>query len=105
MLKKQDINAQMSQMGLKPTDTVVIHTSMRAIGEVEGGPDGLIDAFCEYLCDGLFIVPTHSWDDVVPENPYYDVCNNISSLYVARDYIGNAIILDGDQIIYSSKIR
>lgn len=38
------------------------------------------------------------------ENPYYDLCNNISSLYVARDYIENAIILDGDQIIYNSKI-
>lgn len=38
------------------------------------------------------------------ENPYYDSCNNISSLYVARDYIENAIILDGDQMIYNSKI-
>ena len=38
------------------------------------------------------------------ENPYYDVCNNISSLYVARDYIENAIILDGDQIIYNNDI-
>ena len=38
------------------------------------------------------------------ENPYYDSCNNISSLYVARDYIENAIILDGDQVIYNSEI-
>ena len=38
------------------------------------------------------------------ENPYYDTCNNISSLYVAREYISNAIILDGDQIIHNSKI-
>ena len=38
------------------------------------------------------------------ENPYYDTCNNISSLYVARDYIENAIILDGDQIIYNPEI-
>ena len=38
------------------------------------------------------------------ENPYYDTCNNISSLYVARDYIEKAIILDGDQIIYNSNI-
>lgn len=38
------------------------------------------------------------------ENPYYDTCNNISSLYVARDYINNAIILDGDQIIYNTAI-
>lgn len=38
------------------------------------------------------------------ENPYYDSCNNISSLYVARNYIENAIILDGDQIIYNAQI-
>ena len=35
------------------------------------------------------------------ENPYYNTCNNISSLYVAREYIENSIILDGDQIIYN----
>ena len=38
------------------------------------------------------------------ENPYYDTCNNIASLYVARDHIENAIILDGDQIIYNPDI-
>lgn len=38
------------------------------------------------------------------ENPYYSTCNNISSLYVARNHIGNAFILDGDQIIYNSAI-
>lgn len=38
------------------------------------------------------------------ENPLYDKCNNISSLYFARDYIENAIILDGDQIIYNDSI-
>ncbi|SCH96230.1 bifunctional N-acetylglucosamine-1-phosphate uridyltransferase/glucosamine-1-phosphate acetyltransferase [uncultured Clostridium sp.] len=38
------------------------------------------------------------------ENPYYDTCNNISSLYVAREHIENAIILDGDQIIYNNTI-
>ena len=38
------------------------------------------------------------------ENPYYDTSNNISSLYVAREYIENAMILDGDQIIYNPAI-
>ena len=38
------------------------------------------------------------------ENPYYDTCNNIASLYVARDHIENAIIMDGDQIIYNPEI-
>lgn len=67
-------------MGLKPTDTVVIHSSMRAIGEVEGGPDGLVDAFCEYFSEGLFVVPTHTWDEVTPENPYYDVRTSVPNI-------------------------
>lgn len=38
------------------------------------------------------------------ENPYYNTCNNISSLYMARDHIEDTIILDGDQIIYNDTI-
>ena len=38
------------------------------------------------------------------DNPYYDTCNNISSLYVARQHLNDVIILDGDQIIYNDDI-
>lgn len=38
------------------------------------------------------------------ENPYYDTANNISSLYVAREHLEDAIILDGDQIIFNDNI-
>lgn len=38
------------------------------------------------------------------DNPYYDSCNNIASLYVAREHLENSIILDGDQIIYNPEI-
>lgn len=34
------------------------------------------------------------------ENPYYDMCNNISSIYVARKYLENSIIIEGDLNIY-----
>ena len=33
------------------------------------------------------------------ENPWYESCNNISSLYAAREHLGDCMILDGDQII------
>ena len=33
------------------------------------------------------------------ENPDYDRCNNIASLYYAREHLSDCIILDGDQII------
>lgn len=38
------------------------------------------------------------------ENPFYDTCNNISSLYAARDYLEDAIILDGDQLIMNEAV-
>ncbi len=38
------------------------------------------------------------------ENPHFSTCNNISSLYVARDYLESSIIVDGDQIIYNPEI-
>ena len=38
------------------------------------------------------------------ENPYYDTCNNISSLYVVREYLEDVVILDSDQLIYNPEI-
>lgn len=38
------------------------------------------------------------------ENPYYDTCNNISSLYVVRDKLEECIIMDADQMIKNSDI-
>ena len=38
------------------------------------------------------------------ENPHYSTCNNISSLYAAREHLSDVIILDGDQIIYEPSI-
>lgn len=38
------------------------------------------------------------------DNPYYDSCNNIASLYVARNHLEDAMILDGDQIISKADI-
>ena len=82
MFTKDELKNEMRGMGLKASDTVVIHSSMRTIGEVEDGPNGVIDAFCAYLRDGLFIVPTHTWDDVTPENPYYDVRTSVPNIGV-----------------------
>ena len=37
-------------------------------------------------------------------NPYYESCNNISSLYVAREHLEDCMILDGDQLIYHPEV-
>ena len=70
-MTKEQLKLQLKELGLIPSDTVVIHTSLRSIGPVDGGADGLIDAFCEYLHDGLFLVPTHTWASVNAAQPVY----------------------------------
>lgn len=73
MLTRADIYAFLERIGIKRDDTVLVHTSMRSLGEVEGGCDGLIDAFTSYLTDGLFLVPTHTWSNVGKNQPVYEV--------------------------------
>ena len=73
MTTKADVFELLKSHNIKSSDTVLIHTSMKAIGNFENGCDGIIDAFCEYLHDGLFIVPTHTWANVNKDNPVFDV--------------------------------
>ena len=73
MLTRTDVHNFLKRNEIKENDTVLVHTSMRSLGEVEGGCDGLIDAFVSYLTEGLFLVPTHTWDNVGADLPVYDV--------------------------------
>lgn len=57
-----------------------------------------------YLKEKFQVLLDEYTDITLIENPYYDTCNNISSLYVAREHLSDAIILDGDQIIYNCEI-
>ncbi len=73
MYNKQDIIDKIRKIGVKPTDTLLVHSSMKAIGEVEGGADTVLDAFIHYLQDdGLLIFPTHTWEQINDEYNVYD---------------------------------
>ena len=73
MVTKEDIFTLLQTLGIQKNDTVLVHSSMRSTGGVEGGCDTVIDAFTEYLSDGLFIVPAHTWNCVNAKQPVCDV--------------------------------
>ena len=73
MVTKKDIFDMLASLGIRSDDKLTMHISLRAVGKAENGADGIIDAFCEYLSNGLFIIPTHTWATVTRENPFFDV--------------------------------
>lgn len=80
MFTIEELKEQIRAMGIEKDDTVLIHTSMRAVGPVEKGADGVIDAFCQVLSEGLFLVPTHTWAVVNRENPVFDVRSTVPNI-------------------------
>ena len=72
MVTKKDVFELLKRLRLKSTDVVVVHSALRSVGEIEGGANGLIDAFVEYFKDGVLVIPTHTWEGI-SQRLYYDV--------------------------------
>lgn len=64
---------QLRQLGIDDQGTLLIHSSMKSMGEVEGGADTVLDAFTEYMKDGLLVLPTHTWSTINADNPMFHV--------------------------------
>ena len=58
MLNKSDIVQNLRDMGLDNGDIVLLHSSLVSLGQVNGGPATVIDAFLEVIgSDGTLLVP------------------------------------------------
>jgi len=97
----------------------ITETTPKPLIEVQGRRmiESLIQALIKNGIEEIVVVVGHLKEqfDYLPEkyrdvnitlvtNPHYDTCNNISSLYVAREYLKNSIITDGDIIVHNPDI-
>ena len=73
MYTKDDLMRGLKEMNIDPRGTLLVHSSMKAIGPVEGGADAVLDALSEYMKDGLLVLPTHTWATVKDERNVFDV--------------------------------
>lgn len=73
---KADLKHDLAAMGLTGNETILIHSSMKSIGTVEGGADTVLDALMEFFAEGLLLLPTHTWRFINEENRMFDVCRS-----------------------------
>ena len=82
--------------GVRMIDTVISGLHQNGITEIYIVVGYFKEAYAE--------LPKQYPGVVLIENMLYETCNNISSLYAAREHLEDVIILDGDQIIYNPTI-
>ena len=72
-ITKQDILKTLSEVGIEKGDVVQIHTSIKAIGYIEGGPQTVVDALLEAIGpEGTLVAPTFVFARKEMDNPLVD---------------------------------
>jgi aminoglycoside 3-N-acetyltransferase len=56
-----------------PKDAVlIIHSAFKGLSEAGFRVESTIESFIDYLNNGTLLMPTMSWRNVTPENPFFD---------------------------------
>lgn len=69
---KEQLLQQLRNMGITQEDTLLVHSSMKSVGTVQGGADTLIDALMESVSEGLLLMPAHTWKQMSGEYSLFD---------------------------------
>ena len=81
MYCKADLVRHIRALGIQPTDTVMVHTSLKSLGVID--PEDkttaeiYIDALREVLSDGLLLIPTHTWATIREDGQEFDVRHSL----------------------------
>ncbi len=77
MYSKADLVRHIRALGIRSTDTVMVHTSLKSLGVID--PEDkttaeiYLDALKEVLCDGLLLIPAHTWATIQEDGQEFDV--------------------------------
>ncbi|MGL6202102.1 MAG: AAC(3) family N-acetyltransferase [Lachnospiraceae bacterium] len=66
------IESDLRQLRIAPTDSLLVHTSFKSLGEMHDGITGLISALENTVCDGTLLMPALSYATVDAGHPFFD---------------------------------
>ena len=108
--KKEDFLRQLADMNIPRGGVVLVHSSLRLVGNIEGGGATFLDALIEYFTadGGLLCIPTHTWGflrrDITLDMTRPETCLGALSNIAAADSRGirsenptHSMVVFGDQ--------
>ncbi len=76
MTNFESLVKDLKNLGIKETDVITVHSSLKSIGEIESGDktgaEVLIDALRACLSDGILMIPAHTFRNI-REVPVFDI--------------------------------
>lgn len=81
--------ADLVALGLKPDDTVLVHSSLSSLGHVEGGPETVVDTLRSVLPDGTLIMPSMTCNTIGWDNMCFSIRDSVSGVGVIAEYFRN----------------
>ncbi|MER2063332.1 MAG: AAC(3) family N-acetyltransferase [Alkalibacterium sp.] len=81
----ESLNKDLEKLEIDKEGTLLVHSSYKSIGDVEGGPDTVLDALSTYMTDGLLVLPTHTWEYINKETPVFDVKTSPSNVGILTE--------------------
>ncbi len=88
----EKFKSDLSALGVMPGDTVLLHSSYKSLGGIEGGAAGFFDAFIELLGqDGTLILPTLSYSSVTKEAPVFERESTPSCIGYLPEYFRTSV--------------
>lgn len=80
MHTKDSLMKQLEELGIDREGTLLVHSSLNSMGPVDGGAETVLDAYAEYMKDGLLVLPTHTWFYIHANNPKFYVDDSPSCI-------------------------
>lgn len=80
MHTQQDLVNDILKMGIKSTDLLTVHTSLKAIGKIDDSQKSsaeiVIDALRNCVSNGILMIPSHTFRNI-RETPLFDIRNTM----------------------------
>ncbi len=72
MYTKTELLQSLRELGVPCDRPVIVHSSLKKVGAIEGGAETLLEVLIEHVTSGggLLLVPTHTWQNLTEKKKY-----------------------------------